>query len=403
MRKATVTFYGLLLVTEMSWVAIVPLAPTFAERLSLSKLELGTLLAVGGFATLIVSIPIGLLADRLGARALTIGSSVVLVLSSLGQGLAGDFWSLLAARAAFGAVMGAIWTAGLAWLSHADWRHQSPAALGGTMAVAGIGIMIGPAFAGVLADSFGVGAPFFVLAGGAAVTTVGLVRYRGDGAHTPVHQPLGETLQKAWRDRIVLGSVAVMILIGFVNGGVNLLVPLELRHNGLSAGAIGAAFSASSAAFVVVSLVVTRLGASAVTVRAVGLAAGLYGLLMLIVIASAVTAAVTLFVVIRAPAWATLSTLAYPLGALGAQRAGLGRGAVMGLLNFVWGVASTVGPLTAGALAQAVGERWTFVPMAAVCLVTGAWLLGSAPAEAAGAEPALGDSPSGPTARLPGS
>jgi len=117
LRKATVPFYALIFLTEVVWMAIVPLAPTFAERLSLTKVELGTVLAAAGLATLVVSLPIGVLADRVGTRTLTVGSSALVAVSSLGQGLAANFWTLLLSRAAFGVALGTIWTAGLAWQS----------------------------------------------------------------------------------------------------------------------------------------------------------------------------------------------------------------------------------------------------------------------------------------------
>ena len=86
MRKAAVPFYALIFLTEVVWVAIVPVAPTYAEKLSLSTVETGTVLAAAGIATVLVSLPTGLLADRIGARTLTLGSSTLMTVSTLGQG-----------------------------------------------------------------------------------------------------------------------------------------------------------------------------------------------------------------------------------------------------------------------------------------------------------------------------
>src|SRR5437764_2928668 len=92
MRRTAFALYGLILLETVVWVALVPVAPTFARQLDLSKLETGAVLASASFATVVVSVPIGLLADRIGARALTIASAVVLTGSCVGQGLAADFW-----------------------------------------------------------------------------------------------------------------------------------------------------------------------------------------------------------------------------------------------------------------------------------------------------------------------
>jgi predicted MFS family arabinose efflux permease len=385
LRRAALPFYALIFLTEVVWMAIVPVAPIYAEKLSLSKVETGTVLAAAGTATLLISLPIGLLADRVGTRALTIGSSALVAVSALGQGLAGDFWSLLVTRAAFGVALGTIWTAGLAWSAEASSR--GPAALGIPVTVAGFGIMSGPAFAGLLAGWFGVRAPFLVLAAAAAVVTVVLLR--GGEPDTPYrHQPLRETLRAARHDRVVLAAVAVIVLVGAMSGAVNLLVPLELRSDGFSSGATGIVLSASSAIFVLGSAFVARLGARAVTLQLAGLAALLYAGATLIPVGAASSAALIAFLLIRSPFWSALSTLAYPLGGLGADRADLGRGAVMGLLNLLWGAAGSIAPVAAGAVAQAWSERWAFAGLAVLSGATGLWLLAGREVTEATAEPA---------------
>jgi MFS family permease len=374
LRKTSVPFYALIFLTEVVWMAIVPLAPTFAERLSLTKIELGTVLASAGFATLVVSLPIGVLGDRLGTRTLTMGSSALVAVSSLGQGLAFDFWTLLLSRAAFGVALGTIWTAGLAWKSEYASHRTGTSSLGMSVTAAGVGIMFGPAFAGVTANEFGVRAPFLALAAASTIVTIALLR--GGGADSPYrHEPVVKTLQAAGRSRIVVGSAALMVLLGVTGGGVNLLVPIELRGNGLSPAAIGLAFTVSSAIFVCISALVTRVGAKAVALRVVGIAALCYAGTMTFVVAGTSTPAIVTFLLVRSPFWAVLSTLSYPLGALGAYRANLGRGMVMGLLNLAWGAAGAVAPVVAAAIAQAASEQWAFLALMICAAATGLWLL----------------------------
>jgi len=70
---------------------------------------------------------------------------------SAAQALAGDFPALVAARLAFGAGYGMVWTAGLCWLAGA--MAGGPPALGGSIASAGVGGVVGPAVSGALAQS----------------------------------------------------------------------------------------------------------------------------------------------------------------------------------------------------------------------------------------------------------
>ncbi len=370
--------------------AIVPVAPSFADKLDLSKVEVGAVLASAGLTTLVVSLPIGLISDRMGTRGLMRWSAAVVAVSALGQGLAQDFWSLLGARALFGAALGTIWTAGLTWMAEGGARRKDPSALGGPVVIAGIGIMAGPAFSGLLADHFGLRAPFLVLAVLSAVITLSLFVWRTEDASYG-HEPLFATLRKARRERVVIGALVVMVVVGTTGGGVNVLVPLGLKANGFSAGDTGLVFTGSSTVFVIASIAVTRLGLRGVSLRIAGLGALLYGGVMGLAVASLSSAALVTFAVARAPFWAMLSTLAYPLGALGAKRAGLGAGAMMGVLNFVWGAAGSLGPLLAAGVAQTAGLRTAFAVLVAGLVAAGLWLVGSDTSAELGREPAMAD------------
>jgi predicted MFS family arabinose efflux permease len=374
--RKTLPIYCLFLVSEIVWMAIVPVAPSFAARFDLSKVEVGALLASAGLATLLIALPIGLVSDRVGTRRLIRASAAAVALSTLGQGLAVDFWSLLVARACFGLGLGTIWTAGLAWMADAGPKRRNPSALGGPVVIAGIGIMVGPAMAGLLADQFGVRAPFFVLAVVAAVVFAAMLVSGGDDASYG-HTPLVATLTKARRDTVVLGSIVVIGLVGVVSGGVNLLVPLGLEADGYSAGDTGLVLTGASIVFVTASLVVTRLGRRAVSLWVAGVAALLYAFVMSLAVASASALMLVTFAIARAPFWAVLSTLAYPLGAVGARRAGLGSGAIMGVLNVVWGAAGSVGPILVGVVAQTAGSRPAFGLMLALLVTAGVWLVGA--------------------------
>lgn len=375
MNRHVSSLYLVIFVLEVVWMAIVPLAPQLADELSLSAVETGAILGAGGVATLLVALPMGLLTDRLGARRITIASAWLLVLSTLGQGLAVDFWSLLAARGAFGIALGTMWTSGLAWLTARGNGAGSAVALGGTMTVAGAGLVVGPGFAGLLGDHFGLSTPFYVLAAVAFLATLDLMRSHGLAETPPVPREPVRELARRGRDRFLVAGFVLMIVVGLVNGSVNLLVPLQLEANGLSPGTIGLVISSASAVFVAVSVVVTRMGGRAMSLGLAAWGALVYGLLLAVPVVSVATAAVVVFVVLRSPAWGVVSTLSFPFGSHGAERARIGQGTIMGLLNVVWGASNTVGPLLAGAVTDAAGDpRWGYVPAVLVSLAAGWWL-----------------------------
>jgi MFS family permease len=385
MRRTVGPIYGLFLLETLVWIAIIPLAPTFADEFGLSGVETGMILAASSLAALAVALPLGVLADRFGARQVTIASACLFTLATLGQGLADEFWSLLAARSAFGVAFGALWGAGASWLSNSLSEDRRAGALAAATTVAGVGFTVGPVFAGVLADRFATGTPFLVLAVVAAVVTSGLFFAAPASTGDVMQQPLSEVLRLVRRDELVLAGIAIIVLIGLVGGGVNLLVPLQLRENGVSSAEIGLLFSAASLVYTVVSAIVARLGERSATLRVGGFAALLAGLSIVLVLTSSSTLAAVAFVLVRAPPWSTMDTIIYPLAAAGAHRSALGRGSVMGLVMLGWAAASTVGPLLAGAIADAAGAQAAYAVMIAFCVLIGLWLVraGSRPSSMA--------------------
>jgi len=375
MRRTVAPIYALILLETLVWIAIVPLAPTYSDELRLSGVETGMILAAASLAALVVAFPLGLIADRLGSRRVTIASACLFTLATLGQGLADELWSVLLARAAFGVAFGALWGAGASWLSDSLTDARRPRALGATVTVSGIGFTVGPVFSGVLADRYSTGTPFLLAAVAAALVTAALVVAAPATPTRPPTQRLREMLSVARRDELVLAGFALIVLIGLVGGGVNLLVPLQLRENDVSAGEIGLLFSAASAVYTLASAVVARMGARSATLRVGGMAALLTGLSIVLVLLSSSTPAAVAFILLRAPFWATMDTIIYPLAAAGAHRSSLGRGSVMGLLTVGWAMASTTGPLLAGGLADAFGERAAYALLIGCCGAFGLWLL----------------------------
>ena len=375
--------YALIFLAEILLQALIPLTPTFTDRFALSKVEAGALLAAASLSSVVVSIPVGLLADRIGARRVTIAAALLLAVSAIGQGLAGGFWLLLVSRASFGVAFGMIWTAGLAWLSDSTPAARRAGAVAACMTVAGAGAVAGPTFAGVLADRFGVATPFVIAAAASAVFAAVLLRITP--GQTSVHErsDLLAAARAARKDRWILGGVAIMTFAGIVASAVNLLVPLRLGVNGLSASSIGLVFSAAACVFTILSAALVRLGSRAVSVKAAGAAVLFLGCALILPVVSASTPSLVSFVLLRAPAFAVLFTIVYPLGAAGAHRAGIGRGAAMAFLNVAWGVATLIGPLASGALAQTFGERLTYALLAGSCLVAGAFVLGALARKAA--------------------
>ncbi|MGH2915940.1 MAG: MFS transporter [Solirubrobacteraceae bacterium] len=375
--------FALFLVAGIAQGAIVPLLPRFAQRFDLSGSQTALLLALPGLATLVVSVPAGLVADRFGARRTTMWAGALLLASSLAQAVP-SLTALLLGRIAFGLAFGVTWTAGLAWFADlGEGREGGRSRLGPAVTCSSVGVMAGPALAGVLAQRAGLAAPFLAIAVATAAvllplalsgrrrsdTTASLRDAEGAVAHDPRgdqrsatggavgHHAPSQTraLKSILRRPQVLAAAGALVVSGAVSSSSQLLVSTGLHGAGLSTGAIGLAFSVASISYILVSAGIVRLGARAQTLRfnalttallAVALAPAVFG-----AGAGALVAALLLISVPRA----AIGTSAYSLASAGRADGQRSDGLVFGVLNGAWALATVLMPMVAGAVQQGAG------------------------------------------------
>jgi predicted MFS family arabinose efflux permease len=337
------------------------------HRFGLTGVQQGMVLGATGLATLAVSVPAGALSDRFGARRLTLWAGWLMSIALFAQAVAGSFPVLLAARLGFGIGFAIIWTAGLSWLAEAA---PGGAGLGGTVASAGAGGVVGPALSGMAVQYFGLMSPFLAVAAGFAVLTLalGLLRLPAIASATPAR--MGTSLRAAAADRRTIVAAAAIVAVGATTGVSALLVPAELHVAGASPGQIGLVFAAGGVLFVVASMLTTAAGRRAVRISVV--MAGMLAL-ALALSPAIVTSAPFAIVTMQCATTATRSllwTVSYPLAAAGAERSGAGIGVVMGLLNGVWAATVLLGPLAAGLAVDRLSAQAVFGLTAVACLAT---------------------------------
>jgi predicted MFS family arabinose efflux permease len=375
MPTGIVLVYALILLGELSWAALVPLVPTFAEQLHLSQASAGLLAGATGLAVLVIAIPSGMLADRYGARTVTLAGAALSSGALVAHVIPG-FWPLLAARFVFGLGFGTVWTAGVAWIGELSPPENREQALARPMTIAGVAFMCGPVLAGAVAQTVGVRTPFIAIGIVGMVVALLLIRVpEPRREQRPAMPSLPETLRRAAREPIVVASLVFTLIASCVSSAIYLLVPLQLHDDGLSAGGIGAAFSAGALVFACVSFVVGRLGARAAKMVVGGAATILLAAVLLMPIASETVPSLVGLLVLRAPLFAILFGISFPLAAIGADRAGIGRGVVLGLLNGVWAAANVIGPIAGGALADVAGRSAVYLLLVAGCTLAAIWLL----------------------------
>jgi MFS family permease len=372
-----VLLHALFFVAAATQSAIVPLLPRLGQVYGLSPSSIALMLAAPGLATFAISMPAGALADRFGARRLTVAATILMSVAALAQA-APSYLALIVGRLAFGLAFGTVWTTGVAWMSRSYDEAGSPG-LGAVATSAAVGMVAGPAIGGVMADWLGLSSPFVVVAVFAAVLAGVLARRPEAARKARSARPsaLGEFVRVASRRPGVLTAACALAVAGAVSGVMQLLVPLELHRSGFTPSATGAAFSAAAAVYIVVSATVVRLGRRATTVRWAALATLALALsLLLAAFDTGVVALVAALLVSTAPR-AVISTVSYPLATESAADAALGEGLVVGLLNGTWAMGLVLAPLIAGAADQLAGPQLAFLTVVVPGALGALWLVAS--------------------------
>lgn len=365
--RVVVLVYLALFVGELSWSGVTPLIPSYVEKYGVSDFYGGLVLSVASFGILVVSLPAGWMTRRIDARTLTLISMAVISLAGAAMAVAPGYWWIVLARLVFGLGFGVLWVAMTVWLDDAAGPY-SPRVLALTTAVVGVSATLSPAYAGWVAENYGLSAPFVGLALITAVLFLLLLTDRsGTGRRRDPAPPLRELARAMRVDPGLSTMLLLTIAAAVVWMTADLLVPLRLDDSGFSAGSIGTVFSVTSFVFV---------GASALTARRAekwarpGLAAwwalGLAAMTAVPAIWLGAPAALV-FLVGASVATGVVVALTYPFGLQAVARGAVTVAVMSALANIIWAISGIAGPTVGGAFAEWAGDRAAFAVLALTC------------------------------------
>lgn len=293
-RQVLLWMCALIGVTQLGFGSVIPVLPLYAQSFGVSLSAIGATVAIYGLARFLIAIPTGRLADLIGRRPTLALGGLLAALGNAWCALASSYLELLMARFAAGLGAGIIMTAGAVVLADIS----TPERRGRTMAIyQGVFIFtvgIGPLPGGLLAEHYGLAAPFTAYAvaslGAAMLAWFAVPETRGLRS---TNDPRRTTHSIAFTEQLrimlsqvgfrLVGTVALMNAVVRTGALFSIVPVIAFSKLGLTATQIGFGFALGSIAGLIVTypagVMADRYGRKAVIVPATigaGLAMGLF-------------------------------------------------------------------------------------------------------------------------------
>ena len=163
-NRVLVWICALIAVNQLGFGSVVPVLPLYARTFDVPQSAIGLTIAIYGLARFVLNVPAGQLADRLGRRGTLAVGGLLTAAGNLLCALAPSYLPFLGARFVAGAGAALVLTAGQIVLADISTR-----ATRGRMMAVYTGVFIfavgaGPYPGGLLAEQYGLPAPFYAFA-----------------------------------------------------------------------------------------------------------------------------------------------------------------------------------------------------------------------------------------------
>ncbi|OQA46402.1 MAG: Tetracycline resistance protein, class C [Chloroflexi bacterium ADurb.Bin325] len=343
-----------MIVVMLGFGIVIPIMPFYVEHFGASGAALGGLMAVFSVMQFIFSPLWGNLSDRLGRKPILMLGAFGNALSLILMGLAPNLSLLFAARALGGILSSATLPTAMAYVADSTSLEQRSGGMGAVGAAMGIGMVLGPAIGGPLAER-SLSQPFFA-AGGLSAIALALILIILPESLPPERRGMRQVEQGRQLARMREALGGPMGLLFFLSFLVNFaLTSFEGIFGLFAAHRFNYSPSQVSLVFAVIGILsavaqgiatgptTRRWGESAIIkISLLGSAIG-FPLMLLATNFATVLLTVGLFVLSNTMLRPALSSLI-------SKKAQTGQGAAMGLNNAFMSLGRIVGPLWAGGL-----------------------------------------------------
>lgn len=137
-----------------------PVLPLYAKAFGVGTTLVGLTVSIFAVARLMFNLPAGMVADRFGRRAILVTGPVLTSIGMFGSAFAGSIWTLMAWRFVAGAGSALYMGGAMVYLIDIAQPHQLTRYVATNQWALSLGVAMGPGLGGLVADRWGLSAPF---------------------------------------------------------------------------------------------------------------------------------------------------------------------------------------------------------------------------------------------------
>ncbi len=262
---------GMLMLMGMGQVS--PILPLYAQQFGINMVLVGLIITAFAFASVVVDIPAGRIAERLGRRPTLITGCLVMAAGAVGCALAPGYWLFLACRLIQGAGYALYTTTAMIMLTDISTVRNRGNNMGWYMGSTWIGFGLGPISGGFIGQYFGLPAVFFVYAFFCMLAAIwAFLRlpetrpfHTGQASKETDDQTPATGAKLGIKHLLVNPNFMLICLVAFCifftnNGSRYQILPLFAHDRlGLTPGEIGVAVTVIAAVNIIVLLIIGRV------------------------------------------------------------------------------------------------------------------------------------------------
>lgn len=374
-----------------------PVLPLYASEFGVGTTMVGLTITTFAAARLLMNVPAGYIADRFGRRAILIGGPAVTAIGMIGSGMSDSIWTLLAWRFVAGAGSALYMSGAMVYLMDIARPDQLSRYVATNQWALSLGVSMGPGIGGLVAEQWGLSAPFFVVGVTAFTASVYSIFRLPETRDTQVEgraraqdstddtQPTTVRDLALSRPFVLLAAVAMTIFVA--RAGIRgTLMPLRAKEAlGWGPSEIGLLFTFTGL-MTLFTLMPAARASDSIGRRSVILFSGVMaGAGALVVAGSATVAAFVIGNVVMSLGTGTAGPA--PASFVADLTPPNLRGVVVGLYRSAGDLGSITGPVLLGMLADGVSIGWSMTVAGVVVALAGiAFYIGNRDHPAAGAQ-----------------